>query len=59
MRFHSPDFDQVGAAFGIPVWHASTYGEISDAISAFRAGDGTALLSVPVDPCEYDEQARG
>jgi acetolactate synthase I/II/III large subunit len=57
MRFEVPNFAEIGRAFGMPAWHVTSEEELIAAVSAFRNGDGPALVSVPVDPREYDQQA--
>jgi thiamine pyrophosphate-dependent acetolactate synthase large subunit-like protein len=57
MRFEVPNFVEIGRAFGMPTWHITSEEELFAAVSTFRDGDGPALVSVPIDPREYDQQA--
>lgn len=57
MRFEPPNLHYIGAAFNVPTWHAGTLDELKKVVGEFSQLKGPALVSVPIDPREYDVQA--
>jgi acetolactate synthase-1/2/3 large subunit len=57
MRFAVPDIARIGAAFGLPSWQVEDQAGLRNAVEGFKNLTGPALVSITVDPREYDVQA--